>query len=87
MLIAKKYEIPDNCKGCPWFGDPIAESQGGICFRCPVMNCTPPEDDPLGYGPPIEPEHYREDWARIFCEWFKGDRKEWPNLPLVRKER
>ena len=75
MIIAKLYEVPDNCDFCPQLQEPF--SQGGICFRCPVFNCS--GEDPL-----LHPIDYREDWAKEFAQWFKGDRKDWPQLPLWR---
>jgi hypothetical protein len=77
MIIANEYEIPDNCHGCPWKDEP--SYQGNICYYCPVLICS--DLDPL-----CPPEGYRKDWAKIFFEWFKGDRKEYPHLPLMMKE-
>jgi len=76
MRIAKKYDVPDDCAGCPWDGDPQAISQGGICFRCPVMICS--GDDPV-----VPPSEFREDWAQSFVDWFAGDRADYPELPLL----
>mgnify|MGYP003393828259 FL=1 len=34
----------------------------------------------------IEADDFREDWAKVWSEWFKGDMKEYPELYLQRKE-
>ena len=75
MKVAKKYNVPDTCEGCPHIDDPQAKSQGGLCFRCPVMICA--GDDPL-----VAPDDYRFDWAEAFVLWFATDRTGLPELWL-----
>ena len=71
MLVGQttKYEVPDNCDGCPRLDS--AMYQGDDCCRCPVLNCrlTPYLDGTLFRL--VEPEDYREDWAEIYHKWFK----------------
>lgn len=80
MIIAGRYVVPDNCVGCPNQDDPQALSQGGLCFRCPVLVCF--GDDPL-----VAPEDFRQDWAEAFVAWFATDRYAYPELPLIPPER
>ena len=86
MLIANKYEIPDSCPTvCPFLKESFY--QGNMCTRCPVFNCRGFEDsseyaDDDGKFRLLKPEDYREDWAEIWFEWFKGDMKTYPELPL-----
>lgn len=75
MIIADRYEVPDNCIGCPYRDDTQELSQGGLCFRCPVMICT--GDDPM-----VPPEDFREDWAEAFARWFTTNRVGYPELTL-----
>ena len=58
-----------------------------MCTSCPIFNCRKIKvDDEYGDKDGmfclIEPEDYREDWAKIWSEWFKGDREEYPILYL-----
>jgi hypothetical protein len=55
-------EFPDTCPdNCPQKGQPL--SQGDICHRCPIFNCT-------GKDPLLSPEDYRSDIAKDYKEWF-----------------
>ena len=61
MLIAGKYEVPDECpKDCKYLDDLGKYGQNSICGRCPVFAC--PE--------PVEPEWYRDDWASEWATFF-----------------
>lgn len=85
MIIAKKYVVPDDCPiAC--IGRKEKFSQGGICFRCPILNCkTIVIRNEEGYYEEVNvlpPNDYREDWARIWSEWFEGDMSKYPDLPL-----
>lgn len=72
MIIAGKYEVPDDCpKDCPDYGSPFG--QNSLCFRCPILNCK-------GDNPPLHPEEYREDWAKEWGRWFKEGMKGLPKL-------
>lgn len=72
-----QYEVPDGCsEDCSFVDDLDKYGQSSICIRCPVLNCV---DGPM--GPIIEPEHYRNDWAREWEKFFKGE-IERPALPL-----
>ena len=90
MIIANKYEIPDTCpSNCPHKNNKF--SQGDLCRCCPVFSCykikTNDEyGDENGMFCLIEAKDYREDWAKIWSEWFKGDMKKYPELPLKRRE-
>lgn len=74
------YTLPDACpENCPFLGDAQAISQGGMCFRCPVINCTPMEYE----GKQIclvDPADYREDWAAEWEKFFRSG--EYPALRL-----
>jgi len=74
MLIANKYEFPDKCPNdCPHKGEALM--QGGYCHRCPIFNCRPfigPDGDEISL---LRPEDYREDWAKVWYEWFKSGYK------------
>lgn len=71
MLIAKKYEVPNSCPvNCKFKNDLAKYGQGSICVRCPVFAC--PEM--------ISPGWYREDWAKVWYDWFKGDMQQLPEL-------
>jgi hypothetical protein len=80
MIIAGKYEIPDECP------DKCAikeEGQGGYCHRCPIFNCSFINDHDEYTGARIryrilEPEDYREDWAKEWWEFFEGGK-----IPLL----
>ena len=89
MIIASKYEIPDTCP-VDCIGKSEVFSQGGLCTRCPIFNCRKVETndeyaDKDGMFCLIKPEDYREDWAKVWSEWFKGDMKEYPILHLKKE--
>ena len=63
MIIAKKYEVPDNCNGCSGLNNSF--SMSGDCFRCPVLNCR---DTPMGRM--LEPEDVHQEIAKSYHEWF-----------------
>lgn len=81
ILIAGEYEVPDSCpENCGFVGDIERYGQGSVCMQCPVFCCT--GGDPL---PLVDPMGYRKDWAKSWCEFFKGDMKELPLLPLFKE--
>ena len=85
MLIAKKFEVPDNCPiTCPFYGDIGKTGQGSICTRCPVLICQDFEYQGQ-ITQVVHPDGFREDWAKVWSEWFKGDMKAFPVLPLFPK--
>ena len=63
-------KCPTNCPGKAGFPD-----QGGLCHRCPILNCVGPEDTIL-----LRPQDYRKDWAKAWREWFDRGMKGWPDL-------
>lgn len=74
MQIGTKlqFEVPDTCpKTCPYNGDSWAISQGGMCFRCPVMNCKPCYDEQGNNMAPLDPSDFRDDWATEWEQFFK----------------
>lgn len=80
MIIANKYEIPDKCpEKCSFKGDFVRYGQSAVCASCPIFNCTKfdynGKEECL-----VNPEGYREDWAKIWSEWFKGDMANLPEL-------
>lgn len=76
MLISKKYMMPDKCPGNCKFKNELFY-QGNMCSRCPVFNCC-------GEFKLIEPDDYREDWAKEFEIFFKTQKI--PVLYLTRKK-
>lgn len=75
MLIAGKFTVPDACpKDCSL--RPTSFYQGCICMRCPVLCCKKDENGICL----IEPEDFREDWAREWERFFKDGTV--PELPL-----
>ena len=85
MLIAKKYEVPDACpEKCSFHGDMVTHGQNSVCCRCPVFVCKEFEMDGQMICM-VPPDHHREDWAKVWSEWFKGDMKAFPVLPLFPK--
>lgn len=82
MIVANKYEVPDDCpKECLFYNDLEEYGQGSICIRCVVLNCKKipgPDGEPFSL---IEPEHYREDWAKEWVRFFKGE-TDYPELKL-----
>lgn len=80
MLIANKYEFPDECpQDCPERDESFY--QGNTCSRCPIFNCR---TDDTGFCL-IEPENYREDWAAEFYAYLK-DYTKIPKLRLINNE-
>jgi hypothetical protein len=78
MLISNKYEIPDKCpKNCPHKKEPFY--QGNMCTRCPIFNCSKDKNNFCL----IEPENYREDWAKEWYTFFTTGKR--PVL-LLRKQ-
>lgn len=76
MIIAGKYRVPDKCPDdCRFRKDPMAQMQGGFCYRCPVMNCSPmeyqEEDGSIIEVRMVEPEQYRLNWAKEWERFFK----------------
>jgi hypothetical protein len=62
-----EYEFPDNCpKKCPDLHYMETIDQGAMCIRCPIFNCTGPENIRL-----MRPEDYRLEWAKEWHEWFR----------------
>ena len=82
MKISKReYEIPDNCpEDCLYKNNMINFGQSSICIRCPVFNCKKDVD---GFCL-LEPEEYRDDWAKEWYEFFKTGKE--PTLYLTIKE-
>jgi hypothetical protein len=56
----------DNCKygGGDKYGNFFEYGQGSICIRCPVFCCF---EESM-----VDPEEYREDWAREWRDFFDG---------------
>ncbi len=86
MIIANKYEVPDFCPTKCW-GKERPFSQGDLCVHCPIFNCRKveaPEEyaDQDGMFCLIAAENFREDWAQVWSEWFKGGMIDYPILPL-----
>ena len=68
MLIANKIEVPDECpKNCQFKNEPFY--QGNMCCRCPIFSCKKDEN---GFCL-VEPEDYREEWAKEFARFFAGE--------------
>lgn len=91
MLIVEKYEVPDTCPDICFGKREGIFFQGCLCSRCPIFNCRKIKTndeyaDKDGFFCMIEADDFREDWAKVWSEWFKGDMKEYPELYLQRKE-
>ena len=71
MLVGHdtKYEVPDKCDGCSRLGK--ASQQGDTCCRCPVFNCSLSPDTDGNMSCLVEPDDYRDDWAKSYHDWFK----------------
>ena len=83
ILIANKYEVPDNCPGNFALKDDLMQfGQSSVCCRCPVFCCGGNDAD-LRL---IEPEGYREDWAAEWAEFFKTNDPACLTLKLKKKE-
>ncbi len=73
--------FPTECpKNCP--EKKTAFYQGCYCSRCPIFSCV----DRGGGFVLLEPEEYREDWAKNWKEWFDNSMVGRPGLPLWQKE-
>jgi len=80
MLIAGKYDVPDECpEKCALRPDTFY--QGCICTRCPVLICKKDEDGLCLVGE----EDFREDWAEEWERFFRDGTI--PELPLQTKEK
>lgn len=66
-------ECPKNCPG-----KEINFTQGGLCHRCPILNCVP---DKEGFCL-IDPSDYRQDWAKEWRNWFNNGCEGYPELKL-----
>ena len=61
------YEFPDSCpEECPDKHYMDNFDQGIMCVRCPIFNCSGPEDIRL-----LRPEDYNVEWAKEWHRWFK----------------
>ena len=83
MIVANKYEFPDKCpKDCKFTDDVRQYGQNSICIRCPVFNCSmpenPTEEDKI-HLPLLRPEDYRPDWAKEWRKFFDGE-TDFPHL-------
>ena len=88
MKIGSKlqFEVPDNCDRCHLKPENFLESfsQGDICSRCPIFNCKFMDDiETDEYWCLINPEEYRDDWAKEWEKCFKE--KTYPQLNLKRR--
>lgn len=69
MLIANKYEFPDNCPAtCP--SNHLVENSGFLrltdgCSRCPILICS-------GDVVLVEPKDYNPDWAKTYLKYIRG---------------
>jgi|WetSurSiteA1Bulk_404760.scaffolds.fasta_scaffold11409_8 hypothetical protein len=80
------YEFPDKCpENCAFNNDPVALSQGGVCHRCPIMNCIPFDTGNGIMACLVDPSEYRSDWALEWHEFFKTGK--FPNLKFGVEER
>lgn len=77
-MIIGSVSFPEKCpKDCRLKEDLSLYGQNSLCIRCPIFNCSKGEE---GFSL-LEPEEYREDWAKAWAEFFKGD-LELPDLLL-----
>jgi hypothetical protein len=70
MKIGTKlqFEVPDSCPfNCVYRHERESFSMTSECFRCPVLNCGGDAQTRA-----IEPNHYRDDWAKSWEKFFKG---------------
>lgn len=71
MLIANKYEFPDNCPDtCPRHTNHLLEDfgfprLGDACSWCPVLVCS-------GEEPLIEPKDYNTFRAEKYLKYIRG---------------
>lgn len=64
--------LPDSCPtNCAFKEQPLY--QGCACTRCPIFNC-------VGKDRLLEPDCYREDWAKEWEKFFETG--EFPILKL-----
>jgi hypothetical protein len=62
-----EYEFPDSCpENCPDRQYMERFDMSSMCFRCPVLNCSGPEEIRM-----MRPEDYDLDMAEGWYEWFK----------------
>lgn len=66
MIKIGSFEFPTRCPNDCELQDNI--SQGGLCHRCPVFNCSSIDEDD---EPLLAPEEYRLDWAQQWDQFFK----------------
>ncbi len=87
MKISKvQIEVPNVCpEQCPGKKESWSLMRGGLCHRCPILNCAP-HDVVIGESDAsftlIPPEHYHEDWALAWAEWFENGMEGYPELCL-----
>lgn len=64
------YEFPDTCPEDCEFRGFGSDMQGGMCHRCPVLNCTPfnYEGEELCL---VDVTDFRLDWAKEWDEFFR----------------
>ena len=67
-------KCPNNCPG----KKTDIDQWKLLCYRCPIFNCVPNKD---GFCL-IEPNDYRQDWAKEFREWFNNRCIGYPELVL-----
>ena len=74
MIIAHKFDIPDECpKNCPYILGIFTFGVDSICARCPVLLCSEDDETPKGELIQImKPEDYRPDWAANWVRFFKA---------------
>lgn len=70
-IVIHGMEFPDKCPdNCPDKHYMEHFDQGITCIRCPIFNCQKfPYKGTMQSM--IEPEHYPEDIAKSWYEWFK----------------
>lgn len=68
-----QFEVPDKCpENCEFKDDIRNYGQSAMCIRCPILNCVPIKDEEGEEFCLIEPEDYRNDWAKEWQEFFKS---------------
>jgi len=83
-MIIGGYEFSEKCpENCPGRDEPF--SQGGLCSRCPIFNCVPVIDEDGFLFSLLQPDEYREDWAREWKNWFDSGMDGYPYLPIEPK--
>ena len=79
-----QYEVPDDCpEDCKYKNN--KGFQGDICCRCPIFNCKDIYDEELNehIGAMLQPNEYRDDWAKEWVEFFKTGKE--PELYLFKE--